>query len=412
MLMRPQAAFGNSATRGGSVRCAGVLVIALVAAASVTTASTRAIALPSEAAKPTTLTTVPGRVYAVAESSRYVAWRGCDSVGVSDRRGHRLTTIHVPKSPGFGCQLLGSDNYGLIDHDVLAILGGTVTWSKWAYGNSTDYAEFGAAQVPSGHGVRSVLPSNLWLGDQGGPGGSYIVGPVSDGFEMLYGVTSIANDPSCTDNELVNGTCPMRTSGTLWRIDSQQHRKRIAAAAATLIAFGGGRVALVPHGENQPPDLGPTGRLFRQPQPIVLLLRMADGVRIGAVELAGEPYELALSPELGAALVGERTKSPYVHISTPVRLEWFNPRGNGSTHSFVVPAGAEALSVAGHRIIFRDGQRILSYVPGDKRPTVVAHTPSGSSLIGPVLSGSRLLWADYDNASDVSHIRVLNVSAI
>ncbi|HXH98329.1 MAG TPA: hypothetical protein VNH40_14070, partial [Gaiellaceae bacterium] len=362
--------------------------------------------------RPTTLVTVAGRVYAVAESARYVAWRGCDSVGVGDVSGHRFPAIRVPKSAGFGCQLLYWANFGLIDHDILAILDGTVTWSKWGYGNSTDYASFGAAQITSGHSVRSVLPSNLWASDQGEPAGSYIVGPVSDGRDLLYGVTKIRNDRSCTEEQASDGTCPLATSGTVWRVDSKLQRHPLTAAAATFIAFSGGRVALVPHAEGQPPDLGLTGRLFRQPEATVLLLRLADGTRIGSVDLAGEPYELALSAQLGAVLVGERAKNPRVHITTPAQLQWFDPRHGGSAESLTVAADAEALSVAGNRIIFRQGRRILSYSPGDSKPTLVAQGTPGSTITGPVLSGTRLVWAETSKQGGrlVSRIRTLTLS--
>jgi hypothetical protein len=370
------------------------------------------LAVASGVARPMTLATVPGKVYAVAESARYVAWRGCDSVGVSDVNGHRFPTISVPQSAGFGCQLLYWANFGLIDHDILAILDGTVTWSKWGYGNSTDYASFGAAQVTSGRSMRSVLPSNLWASDQGEPAGSYIVGPVSDGRNLLYGVTKISNDTSsCTEDQLYNGDCPLLTSGTVWRVDSQLQRHRITAAASTFIAFSGGRVALVPHAEGQPPDLGPTGRLFRQPEATVLLLRLTDGTQIASVDLAGEPYELALSAQLGAVLVGEHAKDPRVHITTPAQLQWFDPSHGGSAQSLTVGANAETLSITGNHIIFREGRRILSYTPGAAKPILLAQAPTGSTVTGPVLNETRLVWAETlkQNGRLVSRIRLLTL---
>lgn len=367
----------------------------------------------SGAARPITLATVPGKVYAVAQSVRYVAWRACDAVEVRGVSGHRYPTIPVPQSPGFGCQVLLSANEGLIDHDILAILGGTVTWSKSGYGNSTDYAAFGAAQVTSGRGVPSVLPSNLWLSSQTGGAGSYIAGPVSDGRDLLYGVTRISNDPSCSEEQLSDFTCPLQSRGTLWRVDNQLRRHRVAAAAATLVAFSGGRVALVPHATGQPPDRGLTGRGFREPQPRVVLLKLTDGSPVGAVDVEGEPYELALSPSLGAVLVGERARNPQVHTTTPTRLQWFNPRHGGGTGSVLVAANAEALSIAGDRIIFRQGQRIFSYVPGDPKPTVVTRAAPSSTIVGPTLVGTRLLWAENMKQGGrlVSQIRTVTLPA-
>ncbi|HEY6963370.1 MAG TPA: hypothetical protein VI408_15905 [Gaiellaceae bacterium] len=385
------------------------LLFVVAAVLGLAVGSGRTAGKASALAQPKTLAAVPGKVYAVAQSARYVAWRGCDSVGVSDAGGRRLTTVRVPQSPAFGCQVLDAPSYGLIDHDILAIIGTTVTWSKWGYGNSTDYAAFGAARIPSGHSVPSVLPSNLWIGDQSGPAGSYIVGPASDGRVFLYGVTTIASDPSCTNEQLLNSACPLRTSGALWHVTDQLQRTRVTSMATTLIAFSGGQLALVPHTVGQPPDVS-NGRLFRQPQPIVLLLRMAGGARAGTVHLDGEPYALALSSKLGAALVGRRSTNPRVRITTPSRLEWFEPGRDSTARSLVVGANAEALSVIGNRIIFREGQRILAYSPGATKPTVIARAPVGSSLVGPAVSGSRLVWADYDVATNVSHIRLLNLS--
>ncbi len=382
---------------------------AVAAAVTVALVCLEPVSVAAEAARPATLATVPGKVYAVAQSGRFVAWRACDNVEVRATDGHRIATIHVPKSPGFGCQELLQANEGLIDHDILALVGDTVTWSKFGIGNSTDYASFGTAEITSSRSLPSLLPSNLWLSSQSGGEGSYIVGPVSDGRDLLYAVTRISNDPSCNEEHPSDFTCPLQSRGTLWRVDSQLRRHRVAAAAATLVAFSGGRVALVPHVVGQPPDAG--GRWFRQPQPTVRLLRMKDGASIGAVDLAGEPYELALSATLGAVLVGEHPNNSRAQVGNPVQLQWFDPRHSTTAESRVVAGNAVALSIAGNRIVFREGQRILSYRPGDSQPTLVARAAPSSTVVGPTLAGTRLLWAETakQHGRLVSKIRTLTL---
>ena len=67
--------------RSGALAVAVVAVAVVATGLLVTAANSRAVAVASEAVQPTSLATVPGRVYAVAASARYVVWRGCDSVG-------------------------------------------------------------------------------------------------------------------------------------------------------------------------------------------------------------------------------------------------------------------------------------------------------------------------------------------
>src|SRR5262245_21536549 len=100
---------------------------------------------------PSVLATAPGAVLAVAVSDQYVAWRTCNSVEVRDFQGRTFPLVRVPPTGASNChELFSPGSLGLIEHDVLALFGGRITWSEFYTGNSTDYAAFGAAQVTSG----------------------------------------------------------------------------------------------------------------------------------------------------------------------------------------------------------------------------------------------------------------------
>src|SRR6476661_8198618 len=104
---------------------------------------------------PVLLAEGPAEVFAVAVSSRYVAWRTCNTIQVRDLRGRRYPLIRLSGSGESRCQVVTSPDgspsgIGVIDRDLLALFDGAVTWSQFSEGNSTDYLKFGAARISSG----------------------------------------------------------------------------------------------------------------------------------------------------------------------------------------------------------------------------------------------------------------------
>ena len=174
-----------------------------------------------------------------------------------------------------------------------------------------------------------------------------LAGPASDGRSVVFGETQVENDATCSAQQQFDFTCPIVGTGRVWTVDSSLRRRRLASAAALLVAVADGRIAVVSRKDRA---LG-----FRTPEALVVVRNARDGSKLGTIAASGPPVALALSPSLGAVLVVRRTGR---------RIEWFDPRAIRPGHAIDVPAQlVQTIGVAGGLIVYRVGRRIFGFRP-------------------------------------------------
>jgi hypothetical protein len=276
-----------------------------------------------------------------------------------------------------------------MEHDTLVLAGSTVSWSLYSKGN-LDYVDFPAARIATGRTVSPFLP-HLVLGPYDG---TLLAGPASDGRSVVFGETQVENDATCLAQQQFDFTCPIVGTGRVWTVDSSLRRRRLASAAALLVAVADGRIAVVSRKDRA---LG-----FRTPEALVVVRNARDGSKLGTIAASGPPVALALSPSLGAVLVVRGTGR---------RIEWFDPRAIRPGDAIDVPDTVQTIGVAGGLIVYRVGRRIFGFRPPAAEPVLLAAASPAWTIVGPEITAKRLLWAEYGREKGrwVSRLRTLDV---
>ncbi len=340
--------------------------------------------------KPATVARVSGLVYAVAQSRTVEAWRLCDRIELRSPAGRRLPTIVLRRNVTVQCSAVAppgssSHYYGdPIHRDVLLLTGNTVVWSLLFRGNDTSEVSFEAAAATTGKAVPSRLPG-VWHDSFGG---WVTAGPASDGRTIVFGATRVDWDSRTCGQDLLASDCLSLGTASITVGDGVSRSGRVLRKAAALVAVAGGRVAFVPGVVDPNAGLVPRAEID---------VVTTSGSPLGSMPVPGTPLELAMS----AATIVVMTETP------DRRVDWFDARTLAPIGSVDVVSGSHGLGVAGRRIVYADGRRILCLGPGDSSSRVLATAAVGSVVVGPVVTGTRVLWAEVNRARRTSTVRTL-----
>jgi len=336
------------------------------------------------AALPQTAYAGHGRVAAVAQDGRLLAWLAADGSGcnVVDVLGVRGATMHapLPAADSMTCHWDVSDG-----NPKLAVATGAsaVLWTLHQGGGTTvDYVMTAPLNGPESRVDRLAHASDgtgLWLGGVAGAGTT-----------LAYSAADVeyANQLGC----LSGGSCKRRIAGGgVYVVSGGEERVLPGSRPALGLAASSGRIAYI---QAAAAPAGPPVANARLPLQVV---SATGGSAVCSAQPHGVPLAIALAPDV-LAVLARSGKSD--------RVSWYDASSCAALGSTTVPEGAAPGLVANdHLAVFRVGRTLrgISLRTGKVR-TLARATSAPVDL---TLAGPRLAWAE--NRGDTSRVRTLSV---
>ena len=334
------------------VKVACSLVAALLLASS-------GAAYSRSQAHPTTLVWAGGKIEAFAQDGDQIAWASIPNSRNSCSGGVRIRLLGKHQQKVIACYD-GEAPYANPASNF-ALAGKRALWKTEYCGN---YCHQGVVTGSfSGKRVRRLEDEVCY--DYDPISGDFINGAAGDSSTLVYGITNVGGVGPCGDHE--DWSCTSVVSGgSVKRVTDTGAVTVPGAPPPFILASSGRRIALVVAESASSSGFPGPG----SPAHVEVMSAMT-GAHVGSFATLGKPYAIAYS----TSAVGVLTS-----VSGEKQIEFYSPTGE-RIRSVVVPAGAEDLSMAGARAVFRVGKSI--------RTVGVRTIPIGLSI-----EGKRVAWAE------------------
>ena len=324
--------------------------------------------------EPRTLVIDKGQIRSFAQDAHSIAW-----IGQGYKVHVRSLLTKQSASVGNARPSIGVGG----PTPALALAGTRAVWTRFEGGNAPETSLLTSALGESETGI------DLFMGETGEPGGSFLGGIAGDGPTLLYGSTT----ENCFPPPWPPAPCPMLDAiGGVVIVTGQYQAPSISGIPApAMLAFAAhdpqsgqisqGLLAVAPAATPLVSNLGNVPRVAEN-GPVRVYHLLNKVVPVSSVAPRGTVKAVALSfPEL-AVLVdrADGTKT----------IERYEPEGGTLIGTTPVPkATASELSISNARIVYRVGSKI--YLLADGTPELVwkaSRTPIGLSI-----EGRRVAWA-------------------
>ena len=325
----------------------------------------------SDATAPSTVATVRGPVYAVAQDGARLAWRGCTEVVVRQPASGRKSRYPIPPFAGASPPCYGIPGRGL------ALARTRVVWTERTLGMK----EYLAVVIATAPGVKPTRLGDL-INDQFAEGDTWS-DVVADGDLVVQGRAVYSRDPACVDARGGDPfNCPLELDGGgVWTILARGARRIPQIPAATTLAVSDRRIAIVPERDRQSLEVRDA----------------ATGAVVSSTPLARPVRRIALSQSVAVAAVA-------AVAGGGIELVFADPAtGDVSRTVPVRPGAAKTLVVSGQNVVYANGRTLWRVDALTGRQAVAA--TAGSAPISFSLEGRRLAWVE--TSRGVSRVRTV-----
>lgn len=301
-------------------------------------------------------------IVAFAQDGDRLAWVGEQPERCGEEAFPSLA-VYVRSSAGGPVTRLSKPFCSIEGRSELALAGRRALWTEHWHGN------FGYTEVNTAEMGKSPVSLEGLQGLVGEPDGSgaYWGAAGGDGDVLAYSVI-VHSYGSC---DPVEESCPLSTSGGVWRVEGRATRRVPGSGPATVLAVSAPNVATLD-----------CGHLASCRTPITIR-NARTGRIVTSFEPLGPARDVALTPALVALLADGR----------PVRrIELRDARTGALRRNVPVPRGASGISAAGSIVVYSVG-RLVYGLDGrtfvSRRIARAAGAPVGLSI-----EGKRVAWAE------------------
>jgi hypothetical protein len=336
------------------------------------------------AALPQTLHTGHGRIVAVAQDGRLLAWlaagdTGCNTVHVLGARGATMTAPQ-PAAGSTTCHWDVTDGKPEL---ALAAGASAALWTLHEGGGApVDYvmtAPFDGPEARVDRLAHSSDGTGLWLGGTAGAGTT-----------LAYSVADVeyVDKLGC----LSGGSCKRRIAGGgVYLVSDGVERLLAGSKPALELSASAGRIAYVQAAA------APNGAPTADGALPVQVVSAASGAVVSSVKPRGVPLALALAPDVLVVLTRSGKRD---------RVSWYDAASGTALGSFAVKSTAAPELAANDDVaVYRLGRTVRGISLRSGKARTLAH--AGATPVDLSLSGSRVAWAE--NTGSSSRLRTLTL---